>query len=408
VTAVARFAYRALSASGDIVDGEIDGPDVKSVIARLNEQALLPIQATEKRAASVFAFEFSFGGKNSFPAGDLALFVQQLTRLLKASLPLDRALEILTTLMEDKRTQRIVQRLLERVRDGSSLTDAMAAEDEAFPNICVSMVRAGEEGGALREVLTRVGDFLVRSEAIRQKVVSALIYPAVLLIVATGSIALILTFVLPQFESMFQDAGAKLPMATRLVMAASKTLRSDWWMFLLGIAILVIVVQRVMQREGARALRDRLILRVPILGSLITRFEVGRFSRSLGVLLTNGVPATRALQLAGATVGNRVFSEAIETLAARFKGGEGLAKSLEQAKCFPNLAIQLVRIGDETGRLQDMLEEIADIYDQEVERALERVLALLVPGITIFMGVVVALIVAAVMTAMVSINELAG
>jgi general secretion pathway protein F len=408
VTAVTRFAYRALSPSGDIVDGEIDGPDVKSVIARLNEQALLPIQATEKRRASIFAFEFSFGGGNSFPPGDLALFVQQLTRLLNASLPLDRALEILTTLMEDKRTQRIVQRLLERVRDGSSLAEAMAAEDKAFPNVCVSMVRAGEEGGALRVVLARVGDFLVRSEAIRQKVVSALIYPAVLLVVAMGSIGLILTFVLPQFESMFQDAGAKLPTATRLVMAASKFLRADWWMLLLGIAILVIVFQRLMQRPAIMALRDRLVLRVPILGSLITRFEVGRFCRSLGVLLTNGVPAARALALAGATVGNRVYAEAIEALAIRFKEGEGLSRALERAGCFPNLAIQLVRIGDETGRLQDMLQEIADIYDHEVERALERLLALLVPGITIVMGAVVALIVAAVMTAMVSINELAG
>jgi general secretion pathway protein F len=405
---MARFAYRALSASGDIVDGEIDGPDVKSVIALLNEQALLPIQATEKRQASPFAFKLSFGRPNNFPQGELALFVQQLTRLLKASLPLDRALEILTTLMEDKRTRRIVHRLLERVRDGSSLAEAMAAEQPAFPNVCISMVRAGEEGGALRPVLTRVGEFLVRSEAIHQKVVSALIYPAVLMFVAIGSIVLILTFVLPQFESMFQDAGAKLPTATRLVMAASKTLRDDWWMMLLGIAILAIAFQRLMQQSSMLALRDRIILRLPILGSLVTRFEVGRFSRSLGVLLMNGVPAARALALAGATVGNRVFTEAIETLAARFKEGEGLAKSLEQTGCFPNLAIQLVQIGDETGRLQDMLQEIADIYDQEVERALERLLALLVPGITIVMGLVVALIVAAVMTAMVSINELAG
>jgi general secretion pathway protein F len=405
---MARFVYRALSARGDIVDGEIDGPDLKTVIARLNEQALMPIQAKEKRAPSVFSFEFSLRRKNTFPAGDLALFIQQLTRLLKASLPLDRALEILTTLMEDLRTRGIVQRLLERVRDGSSLTDAMAAEDRAFPNICVSMVRAGEEGGALREVLGRVSEFLVRSEAIRQKVVSAMIYPVVLMIVATGAIVLILTFVLPQFESMFQDAGANLPTATWLVMAASNVLRTYWWMLLLGFAVLVIAVQRLMQRPAVLALRDRIVLRVPVLGSLITRFEVGRFSRGLGVLLTNGVPATRALSLTGATVGNRVFAEAIEKLAVRFKGGEGLAKSLEQAGCFPNLAVQLVRIGDETGRLPEMLQEIADIYDQEVERALERLLALLVPMITVAMGVIVALIVAAVMTAMVSINELAG
>jgi general secretion pathway protein F len=405
---VTRFTYRALSAAGDVVDGEIDGPDVKSVIALLNEQALLPIEATEKRQAPSLRFSFAFGRPNSFPQGDLAMFVQQLTRLLNASLPLDRALAILTTLMEDKRTRRIVHRLLERVRDGASLAESMAAEDSAFPGVCVAMVRAGEEGGALRPVLARVGDFLVRSDGIRQKVISALIYPAVLLLVAVGSIVLILTFVLPQFESMFQDAGAKLPTATRMVMAASRMLREYWWVLLLGLAIVAIAAERLMQFSRILALRDRIALRLPILGGLMTRFEVARFSRSLGVLLMNGVPAARALALAGATVSNRVFTDAIEILAARFKEGEGLAKSLEQTGCFPNLAVQLVQIGDETGRLQDMLQEVADLYDQEVERGLERLLSLLVPGITIVMGVVVALIVAAVMSAMVGINQLAG
>jgi len=403
---MARFQYQALSASGDVVAGEIDGPDLESVIARLNDQALLPIRATEKREGAGFTLDLSFGGRGGFRRGDLPLFVQQLTRLLKASLPLDRALEILTTLLEDKRARRIVNKVLEAVRDGSSLAEAMAQQPDAFPNVCISMVRAGEEGGALRPVLTRVGEFLVRSEAIREKVISALIYPAVLMLAAIGSIVLILTFVLPQFEAMFQDAGSKLPAATRLVMAASLVLREDWWVLLLTIAIFAGGLQFLLRRPGVLALRDRITLRLPILGGLLTRFEAARFSRSLGVLLANGVPAARALALAGATVGNRVFTGAIETLAARFKEGEGLATSLEETGCFPNLAIQLIQIGEETGRLDDMLQEIADIYDQEVERALERLLALLVPGITIFMGVIVALIMAAVMTAMVSINDL--
>jgi general secretion pathway protein F len=403
---MARFQYQALSASGEVVAGEIDGPDVKTVITLLNEQALLPIEATEKRQGVGLNLDLSFGRRNGFPQGGLTLFVQQLTRLLNASLPLDRALEILTTLLEDKRTGRIVQKLLERVRDGSSLAEAMAQEEDTFPSVCVSMVRAGEEGGALRPVLARVAEFLVRSEGIRQKVISALIYPAILMLVAIGSIVLILTFVLPQFETMFQDAGSKLPTATWLVMTASQMLREDWWILLLAIAILAAAAQFLMRRPGVAALRDRILLRLPILGDLFTRFEAARFTRSLGVLLANGVPASRALALAGATVGNRVFTDAIETLAARFKEGEGLAKSLAETGCFPNLAIQLIQIGEETGRLEEMLQEVADIYDQEVERMLERLLTLLVPGITIFMGVIVALMMAAVMTAMVSINEL--
>src|SRR5215204_985778 len=296
---MARFQYQALSASGEVVAGEIDGPDVNTVIARLNEQALLPIRATEKRESAGFELDLSFGRRGGFRQGDLPLFVQQLTRLLKASLPLDRALEILTTLLEDRRSRRIVGKLLERVRDGSTLADAMAREGDAFPSVCISMVRAGEEGGALREVLTRAADFLVRSEAIRQKVISALIYPAMLMLVAAGSIVLVLTFVLPQFEAMFQDAGSKLPAATRLVMAASTALREYWWVLLAAVGIFAGGLQFMMRRPAVMAMRDRLALRLPILGGLLTRFESARFCRSLGVLLANGVPASRALALSG-------------------------------------------------------------------------------------------------------------
>jgi general secretion pathway protein F len=168
------------------------------------------------------------------------------------------------------------------------------------------------------------------------------------------------------------------------------------------------VVQRLLKLSNVIELRDRVMLRLPLLGSLMTRFEVSRLCRSLAVLLSNGVPAARALALAGATVGNRVFIEAIETLAARFKEGEALAQSLADTGCFPNLAVQLIQIGEETGRLEEMLAQIADIYDHEVERAVERAMALLVPGITIAMGAIVAVIMAAVMTAMVSISDLAG
>ncbi|MGE0415613.1 MAG: type II secretion system F family protein [Acetobacteraceae bacterium] len=403
---MATFEYRALSAAGEIVSGEIDGPDTKTVLDRLHEQALFPIHATEKRPPSRFRLELSAGSGRGFPSGQLALFVQQLARLLRAGLPLDRSLEILTSLVDDRRARRIVQRLLDRVRDGAGLAEAMSAEEGVFPSLCISMVRAGEESGALRVVLARVADFLVRSEAMRQKVVSASIYPTILTIVAFGSVVLILTLVLPQFEQMFADAGPNLPTTTWLVMQASRGLREYWWVLLAGIGLLAGTLQWLSRKPSVLVWRDRVALRLPLIGSLVSRFEIARFSRSLGVLLANGVPAARALALAGATIGNLVFVTAIETLATRFKEGEGMARSLDQTGRFPVLAVQLIQIGEETGRLEDMLTELADIYEQEVERTLERLLALMVPAITVTMGVVVALIMAAVMTAMVSINEL--
>lgn len=405
---MARFEYQALSPAGDVISGEIEGADAESVIERLRDQALLPIHAAEKQAKTGFNVQFRFGNARSFPRRELALFVQQLARLLQASLPLDRALEIMAGFTDDRRARRLVQLVLDRVRDGAGLGEAMAAQEGGFPRLCISMVRAGEEGGALRPVLGRMADFLLRSEAIRQKVISALTYPAILLVVAGGSIALVLTVVLPQFEPMLRETGSKLPTIAWLVMAAGDGLREAWWLLLLAGLASALALHWLMQRPGVALLRDRLVLHVPIVGGLVTRFEVGRFSRTLGVLLANGVPAARGLGLAGATVGNRVFTDAIKTLATRFKEGEGLARSLAQTGRFPRLAIQLIQIGEETGRLEEMLQQLAEIYDDQVERVLERLLALLVPAITVMMGAVVGLILAAVMTALVSINDLAG
>jgi general secretion pathway protein F len=403
---MARFEYSALSAAGDIVSGELDGPDATAIIERLHEQALLPIHAIEKRPEKKSGFSLRLPASKGLPGRDLALFSQQLARLLRANLPLDRALEILTGLAAEKRSGDVIRRTLERVRDGASLAEAMAAQERSFPQAYVSMIRAGEIGGALQAVLGRVADFLVRSEAIRQTIISALIYPALLVFVAALSITLVLTVVLPQFEPVFREAGARLPVSTRIVMSLGDGLRDYWWVLLLALAVIAIG-WRLLKERPTLALRwNRLALALPIIGDLVGKFEIGRFSRTLGVLLANGVPAPRALALSGAVVGNRVIAAAVDTVSARFKEGEGLSAPLAGTGRFPSLSVQLIRIGEETGRLEEMLQELAEIYEEEVQRALERLLALLVPAITIAMGAVIALIIVAVMTAMISINDL--
>lgn len=404
---MARFEYSALTVAGDVVAGELDGPDAAAVIERLHEQALLPIRAIEKRAGGGNPLRFPWRAARSLPGRDLALFSQQLARLLKANLPLDRALEILTNLAAAERSGAIIRRTLERVRDGAGLAEAMAAQEKAFPRAYVSMVRAGEAGGALQAVLSRLADFLVRTEAIRQKVASALIYPAVLVVVASISIGLVLTVVLPQFAPVFRESGANLPLSTEILMSAGDLLSDYWWALLLAALLAVFGGRLLLQRPAVALRRDRLALALPVARELVAKFEIGRFSRTLGVLLANGVAAPRALALCAGVAGNRVIAGAVETVATRFKEGESLSAALLRTGRFPSLCIQLVRIGEETGRLEEMCQEVADIYDQEVERALERLLALLVPGITIFMGGAIALIIAAVMTAMISINNLA-
>ena len=402
-----RFLYRALTASGELVSGEIDGPDSVSIIARLNDEALLPIDAVEQRARKCGRTPLRLTGRRAIRLRDLALFSQQLARLLRAGLPLDRALEIAADLAADRRGAEAIRQTLARVRDGAGLAEAMAAQRRSFPEAYVSMVRAGEEGAALPAVLGRLADFLGRSEANRQRIASALIYPAILVGVAALSVSLVLTVVLPQFKPLFAEAGARLPESARVLLAAGDVLGAYWWAILLAVALAALGLRHALRLPRAAAARDRLVLKLPLAGSLARRFDIGRFARTLAVLLANGVAAPRALALSGAAIGNRVIAQAVETVAARFKEGEGLSVPLSRSGEFPALAIQLIRIGEETGRLEEMLNEVAETFEEEAERTVERLIALLVPAITIAMGIVIAAIIATVMTAMISINDLA-
>jgi general secretion pathway protein F len=402
-----RFRYRALSAGGEIVAGTAEAADAAAVIARLHDQALLPIEAVAERERQRLAFDLRrfLGGGGRLR--ELPRMTRQLARLGEAGLPLDRALEIVENLAADGPSQAVLRGVLERVRDGAGLAEALAAQSKAFPPAYVAIVRAGEESGALPMVLSRLADFLIRAEANRQRVASALVYPLLLVVVAALSVAVVLTVVLPQFEPLFEQAGARLPTGTRIVMALGDGLRAFWWVGLAAVATAAFAGRQLLQYPVIAAGRDRLVLSLPHAGELVRKFEVGRFARTLGVLLANGVPAARALMLSGATIGNRVIAEAVATVAARFKEGEGLSASLARGGQFPHLALRLIEIGEETGRLDELLSETAAIYDDEVEQAVERLIALMVPAITIAMGIVIALIIVAVMTAMISINDLA-
>ena len=402
-----RFRYSALSAAGDFVTGELSATDAPGVMILLHDQALLPIDASEVGLPSHFGLRLLNRQAGPLPTRELALVSQQLARLLKAGLPLDRALSIQIEQAEGRRMTHALQQTLERVRDGGSLAEALANQGEAFPEGFVTLIRAGEMSGALQGVLAETATFLVRSEAMRQKITSALIYPVILIVVASLSVGLILTAVLPQFEPMFKEAGARLPLSTRIVIAAGHTLRDDWWMLLVAAAVALLAARAALRNPAMVIERDRLLLATPLLGSLISRFEIGRFCRTLGVMLANGVAAPAAMAMSGATIGNRVLSAAVEETAARFKEGEGLSAPLSRTGRFPGLAIQLVRTGEETGRLEEMLGEVAAIFDQEVQRALDRLLALLVPVLTMAMGLMIAFIVAAVMLALISVNALA-
>ena len=297
--------------------------------------------------------------------------------------------------------------VLERVRSGSTFADALAAQNGYFPNFYIGMVRAGEAGGSLDTTLGQLAELLERSQAAREHVKSALAYPLVVLATGCGSIAILFGFVIPRFEPLFDNAAGSLPTMTRWVMATSDVVRDDWWLLIVATLAAVLAVRFAVRTPAGRQAWHRALLRLPIMGDLIVKIEIARFSRTLGTLLHNGVSPLTALAITQDTISNTVLHAALGTVMESAKEGKGIAEPLAKTGIVPALAVQLTRVGEETARLDDMLIKVGEIYDQETQRSIERLLALLVPGVTIGLGVVVAIVMGSIVTAILSVYDLA-
>jgi general secretion pathway protein F len=277
----------------------------------------------------------------------------------------------------------------------------------AFSRFYLNMIRAGEAGGALEVVLKRLTEFLERSQALRETVTSALIYPMILLTVSALSVIILLTFVVPQFQRLFADAGKALPLATQIVIAVGDGFRHYWWVGALLMVLAVVTLRRQFSQPESRARWDRWLLRLPLVGDLIAKVETARLSRTLGTLLGNGVSLLNALAIVRETLSNQVMATALGEVAEHVKAGRGLAEPLQDAESFPKLAVQMIRVGEETGQLQEMLIQIADTYDGEVQTAVKRLLTLLEPAMILGLGVIIAGIIMSILVAILSLNELA-
>ena len=404
---MATFHYKAVTQSGEIVEGELEGADKAAVIERLHRQGHTPIRADELRGgASASLLTRPLFGGGGIGRRQVMLFTREMATLLGAGLTLERALEILVGLDGDAAVQRLITRLLEAIRGGATFADALAGQGRAFPPYYISMVRAGETGGALEVVLERLGDLLERAQSLRESVRSALIYPILILVLAGGAIAVLLTVVLPEFEPFFDDAGAALPLSTRIVIAVAAAIETYWWAGLLGVLLLFLLLRSWLANPSSRRRWDAMVLRLPLLGDLTAKAEAARFSRTLGTLIANGVPMLSALTIVKDTLVNSATAAAIGEIGGRLQEGHGLAGPLAEVPRFPPLAAQLVRVGEETGRLEDMLVKVADIFDAEVRRAVDRALALLVPALTLALGGLIALIIVSILGAMFSVYEL--
>ncbi len=417
---MAWFSYKAVSASGEVIEGELEAADRRAVVERLRRDGHVPIRAEELRGAgggSVARRLRAQSGASGAAAGgggrrgrvaakEVAFLTRELAVLLEAGLALDRALSILSTLSGASGLRGVVERVLERVRGGSSLADALEGEGSVFPSYYAGMVRAGEAGGHLEVVLGRLAETLERAQALKESVVTALLYPALVLALALGSLVVLMTLVIPEFRPLFEDAGAALPLLPRLILWVSDLLQAYWWLPLAALVLLAVVLRQLLASPEGRLGWDRWCLRLPLFGDLLLKLEVARLTRTLGTLLANGVSVLNAFTMTLGATQNQAVAEALSELRGRVAKGEGLARPLAELGLFPALAVQLIEIGEESGRLEPMLLRVAEIYDEEVKRSIARMLALLVPAVTIVLGVVIAVIIGAMLSAILSAYDL--
>ena len=403
-----RYRYEAVDASGEVVRDELDAATLDAAIARLRDQGLLPLTVNEAKSGFLRGGfgQPLFSKRRALSRKTIALLTQQLASLLHAGMPLDRALTILIGVTEDEQAKPVLERVQEKVRGGSSLADALEVQG-VFSRFYLNMIRAGEAGGALDVVLKRLTEFLERSQALRETVTSALIYPIILLSVSALSVIILLTFVVPQFQRLFADAGKALPLATQIVIAVGDGFRYYWWVGAILVVLLSAVARRQLSQPESRARWDDRFLRLPLFGDLIAKVETARLSRTLGTLLGNGVSMLNALTIVRETLSNQVLAGALGEVAEHVKTGRGLADPLLEAGRFPKLAVQMIRVGEETGQLQEMLLQVADTYDGEVQTAVKRLLTLLEPALILGLGVIIAGIIMSILVAILSLNDLA-
>lgn len=410
---MAAFAYRAADRRGQTIDGVMEAPDARAVVEQLQRDTYFPIQITPREGAasrplgrSLSASLAGLGGRR-VAGRDLVAFTQRLATLLEAGVPLDRALAIQAELAPSERLRVITGEILADVRGGTSLADAFAKRHpHPFSRLYVNMVRAGERGGVLETTLERLAEFLEEAQALRDTLVSSLIYPALLTVVGAAAVVFLMTFVIPRFADIFRDLGGAIPAPTRILLAVSGWLQRFWWLLGLGALVLALASRVVLGSARGRLAVDRLALRLPGLSPVLLEYEVARLARTLGTLLGSGVPLVAALALVKETCSNRHLAAVVGGLVEGVKRGVGLARPMAAAAVFPPLAIHMVRVGEETGRLDDMLLQVGATFEGDTRRRLKRLIALAEPAIILVMGLLVGFIVVAMLLAIFSISEI--
>lgn len=384
----------------------MEASDQSMVITRLQNSGQLPLSAELSAEKSTTTRIVSFIRPNKITSKDIRILTRELATLLNAGLPLDHALLTLENLSQSAHVKRLVQDIHAQVQGGATLSHALQAQDGVFSPLYLNMVRAGENSGAMEIIFSRLADYLDRSAELRSAIVTALIYPVILFCIALLSIFALLLFVVPQFTPLFADAGKTLPLLTQIVFGSADFVRQYWWMIPLLLVLLAWYIDRQLQQPTARITWDARLLKLPVLGSLIIKLDMNRFARTLGTLLTNGVPLLTSIQIVREVITNRVIRNTMDSCTSSIEQGRGMARALSEATYIPPLVIELVQVGEETGQLEAMLFKLADIYDQDVRKTIDRLLTLLEPILIIGLGALIAMIIISILVAILGLNEL--
>jgi general secretion pathway protein F len=400
------YSYEATTKEGSIVSGTIEAASERLAVDRLHEKGYFPLKVkkSEEQLSAITSLLSYFSLR--VVERDIMTFTYQLGVLLEAGFPLERAILVLSDLTEKKALKDLLQEILSLVRSGKSFSESLSKYPSVFPVFYVNMIKAGEAGGFLEDTISRMAVYLENSQSLKEDVRSALIYPALLIVFGLAAVIALLTFVVPQFTTIFSDMGEALPLPTVILLTISNVLRYYWWVTMLVIAGGFFSLRHYLHSEAGRRSWDMLKFRIPLIGKLYRETIVARFARTTGTLLGSGVPILNALQIVKGTMGSERMAETIATVRDEVRKGRGISEPLKRSGIFPVIAVHMVTVGEETGKLDEMLLKIADRFELEVRNTIKRLLSLLEPVLILLMGVMVGFIVIAMLLAIFSINEL--
>ncbi len=399
------YLYKATTLTGQTVEGSMDGKDEAAVVQNLHQLGYIPIRITSHQEKGTTSRLTSLlpqrvGVKN------LLIFTQELSTLVSAGLPIDRSLDILGTLTENRKLRETVKEVLKKIEGGSSLSEALGQYPRIFSKLYINMVKAGESGGFLETILSRLARYIQSTKEIKEYLISVMIYPLILTMVSGLSITILVTFVIPRFARVFSDMGQTIPLPTQIMLSTSQIVRGYWWVGVGSVALIYFGLKTYKKNEERKWRWDRFKLRWIAIGGLIKKIEVARFARTMGTLLQSGVPILPAINLVKEISENEAISRSIVHIHDRLREGQGISKTLEETGIFPPLAVHMIGVGEETGKLDEMLIKVAETYEDNVQTAVKRFVSLLEPLIILVMGGVVGFIVISMLLAIFSINEI--